>query len=155
MTYEKETWEPNDYFTETTANKWEQGLSDACDNINEIIEGGGGGGSSVIYSTDERVIGTWIDDRPLYQKTFHINDNIQSGRSTTYPHEIENIDAICKISFTTKNAFGLFEKIPRSHGSTEFVRHVITKTAIEFINYMGYNYADLYVILEYVKTTDL
>ena len=32
--------------------------------------GGGGGSSEVNYSTEEQRIGTWIDGKPLYQKTF-------------------------------------------------------------------------------------
>lgn len=32
--------------------------------------GGGGGSSEINYSTEEQRIGTWIDGKPLYQKTF-------------------------------------------------------------------------------------
>ena len=31
--------------------------------------GKGGGGGSMNYSTDEQVVGTWIDGKPLYQKS--------------------------------------------------------------------------------------
>jgi hypothetical protein len=34
-----------------------------------IKYGNGGANSSVSYSTDEQVVGTWIDGKPLYQKT--------------------------------------------------------------------------------------
>lgn len=38
------------------------------------VEGGGGGSSGGInYSTNEQVIGTWIDGKPLYQKTIELN----------------------------------------------------------------------------------
>lgn len=47
----------------------------------EILEVSGGGGSpgdsssEEIYSTDEARVGTWIDGKPLYRKTF-AGDNI-------------------------------------------------------------------------------
>lgn len=34
--YNKETWKPTDDFTEVTANKWEQGIADAIDGVNEV-----------------------------------------------------------------------------------------------------------------------
>ena len=43
--------------------------------------GGGGGSSSINYSTTEQQIGTWIDGKPLYQKTF-IVDGTYGGRQT-------------------------------------------------------------------------
>ena len=35
ISYNKETWKPTDEFTETTANKWEQGIADCANGINE------------------------------------------------------------------------------------------------------------------------
>lgn len=46
------------------------------------LSSGGGGSSSgggAIYSTEERVIGRWIDNRPLYQKTFDITGFYTQG----------------------------------------------------------------------------
>ena len=31
--------------------------------------GADGGGMSLVYSEEERVVGTWVDGRPVYQKT--------------------------------------------------------------------------------------
>lgn len=36
----------------------------------ELIPVSGGGNNKNIYSTDEQKIGTWINGKPLYQKTF-------------------------------------------------------------------------------------
>lgn len=35
----------------------------------EVVEVGGGGGSEDVYSTEETIIGTWIDGKPLYRIT--------------------------------------------------------------------------------------
>ena len=43
--------------------------------LKAIAENAGGVDSKpFIYSTDERVVGTWIDGKPLYQRTFVRND---------------------------------------------------------------------------------
>lgn len=42
----------------------------------DIYNVGGGSGNS--YSTTEQVVGTWIDGRPLYQKTFYVPEAWQS-----------------------------------------------------------------------------
>lgn len=39
---------------------------------NDIYSVGGGSGSGDSYSTTEQVVGTWIDGRPLYQKTYSV-----------------------------------------------------------------------------------
>ena len=49
--------------------------------INEVKESGGGGGSSaIVYSTNEREIGTWIDGSKLYEKTFWYTNPAQTGQ---------------------------------------------------------------------------
>lgn len=59
--------------------------------------GPGSGGSSspgVNYSTDEQVIGTWIDGKPLYQKTIVAN-NIYVAKNDTdsqFKHNVSNIE---------------------------------------------------------------
>ena len=47
------------------------------------------------YSTDEQIIGTWIDGKPLYQKTFEVN-SLGSG-TKTIAHGISNIGTIVDI----------------------------------------------------------
>ena len=49
---------------------------------------GSGGGSSVNYSTSEQVIGTWIDGKPLYQKTYELNF---TPNSNDYIYTIETL----------------------------------------------------------------
>jgi len=47
------------------------------------VGGASGGGSSLNYSTEEQVVGTWIDGRPVYQKTYVVNGiNAASGHFT-------------------------------------------------------------------------
>lgn len=50
--------------------------------------GGGGSSSGINYSLDEQVIGTWVDGKPLYQKTLYYSD-FQGG---TFEVDIENAE---------------------------------------------------------------
>ena len=43
------------------------------------------------YSTDEQVVGTWIDGRPVYQKTITINESIDMN-TKSFIHNIQNMD---------------------------------------------------------------
>ena len=46
-----------------------------------------------VYSTNEEVIGKWIDDKPLYRKTFEITGGLSNG-TVTISHLINNVDVI-------------------------------------------------------------
>ena len=57
-------------------------LNDYLDNLNE-------------YSTEETVIGKWIDGKPLYQKVITFDNTISiSYDDNTFIHNISNIDII-------------------------------------------------------------
>lgn len=47
------------------------------------------------YSTDEHIIGTWIDGKPLYEKVCEISSGITGG-SFTYAHNIDNLKEVVK-----------------------------------------------------------
>lgn len=57
------------------------------------IQGSGSGSSTHKYSTEEKVIGEWIDGKPVYEKTFNftgIKDNIFND----FPHNCGSIATI-------------------------------------------------------------
>jgi hypothetical protein len=49
----------------------------------ECAGGSGSGSSGHNYSTDEQVVGTWIDGSTIYEKTFYV-DNIRYTTACTY-----------------------------------------------------------------------
>lgn len=71
-------------------------LLDAVHQLSHYVsEHGGSGGKEiqpVIYSNDEREVGVWTDGKPLYQKTF-IVDNPQAG-GQTYNLNISNLEKV-------------------------------------------------------------
>lgn len=54
---------------------------------------------AVHYSTNEQVIGTWIDGKPLYERVVQINSLPADTNTTAYPHGISDIDTICDYDF--------------------------------------------------------
>ena len=56
---------------------------------------GGGGSALHVYSTEEKVVGTWIDGKPLYEKTI-VYDGIVKTDTKIYQNE--SIDEIVNVS---------------------------------------------------------
>ena len=57
-------------------------------------------GKAVHYSTDEQVIGTWINGKPLYRKTFYVGNSVTMNAQYNVPHDLVNIDEIVNKSGT-------------------------------------------------------
>lgn len=62
-----------------------------ADKIKEI---NGGGGSSIttenIYSTEEHVIGTWLDGKPIYRKAYYVDKSFPSNSDADFTSYIPN-----------------------------------------------------------------
>lgn len=110
-----------------------------------------------IYSTNEIIVGTWIDGRPIYRKT--INVGSASG-NFTHPHGISNLDIIV-------NSYGNFlqggtyrEPLPKTtyaNASEGWGAHIDDFTNTTFSLHFGTGIGTatkVFVILEYTKTTD-
>lgn len=52
------------------------------------------------YSTDEIRVGTWIDGKPIYQKTFKITNPTTGGKDVTYDMGIGTIGTMVNIKYT-------------------------------------------------------
>lgn len=114
---------------------------------------GGGGGGSVNYSTTEQVIGTWINSKPVYQKTFYSTSAMSAYVAIT--HGISNLDLLIRADCVIR-ASNRSNQIPilTDQNNAEVV---ITPTKIEiylnndFVNVCNGGYI---VTLQYTKTTD-
>ena len=110
-----------------------------------------------IYSTEEKIIGTWIDGKPIYRKVV----NVGSGSGDlTHPHGISNID-------TVVNAYGNFlqggthrEPLPKTtfaNASPGWSAHIDDFTNTTFSLHFGTGIGTatkIFVVIEYTKTTD-
>lgn len=105
----------------------------------------GGGSALHVYSTEEKVVGTWIGGRPIFERTWKIdNTTISSNWDVTNAY-FENI------AFVTYAC--LYDT---DSNSTRFVAvsaRKLTSTSIRFYTRDNWSSIDAYTI-QYVKTTD-
>lgn len=67
---------------------------------NKVYIDGNVGGKEK-YSTDETIVGTWIDGRPVYQKVFSFD--ITSNEiivEQAFPHDLISVSGMCKLGNT-------------------------------------------------------
>lgn len=110
----------------------------------------------VIYSTDEREVGVWIDGKPLYQKTIDCG-GLSSG-NTTVNHNISNLDRVVAIIGNCKNTSGIMYPIPLVQTGDAPMGYQVKVQVGTSVIVLSTNYAtdinSVYVTLQYTKTTD-
>ena len=58
------------------------------------------------YSTDERIVGKWIDGRPVYEQTFHVVNATSSFPDFIDLKAISDVDVMLSIAFTFARDLG-------------------------------------------------
>lgn len=111
--------------------------------------------SGIVYSTDEQVVGTWIDGRPLYEKTVYFGSGTLSNRASV-SFENMNIDKIFVISGTFEDTTEGQLSIPVSIDGTFYVGFYCSRRSIllMFRNEFKDRISNAYAIIQYTKTTD-
>ena len=120
---------------------------------------------SLDYSTDEKVVGTWIDGKPLYQRVLQLNFGTVSAQGTfvtvEYPIEslgLINIDYIFIASAWAPSVGGGYSCYPIPYTTTE--GHQIKCTVhpsgkIQLISSTtSFSGVTARLIVQYTKTTD-
>ena len=110
---------------------------------------------SDLYSTDEVLIGRWIDGKPLYQKV--INCGATPSRACTFPHGISNLETVVLLRGIGRiNERWDFLPYPTPDSITYQVRLDILKSSnVRFSYGSGADlYQEVYVIIQYTKSTD-
>ena len=140
-------------------------IKNLVNTVNALIDqgGGGSGGSDHHYSTSEQKIGLWIDDRPVYEKTIIVPGPF-SNNQISVAHGITDLDDVI-------NYRGFFRNRGSNYNERRFVpqlyyndmQYIIsvyhitdTDMLIVYGNWLR-QYAtvsDIYIILQYTKTTD-
>lgn len=106
------------------------------------------GGYTHHYSTDEKVIGTWIDGKPLYEKTFALQSSQTIAKSawTSVNIDLTDVKAIIDKRF-----------INSSDGANTGGGSIVLKSNNQLLvgNEQGYDTMVFdTIILQYTKTTD-
>lgn len=113
-----------------------------------------------VYSTEEQVIGKWIDDKPLYRKVV-VNSGPFAKGEQAFTHGIENVDKIVKVEGMARRSDGRDHPLP-----TTYFNFPIWNISIFDVTNTGYSLmlgenqvelqqiTQLEIIFEYTKTTD-
>lgn len=105
------------------------------------------GARAVHYSTNEQVIGTWVDGKPLYEKTW---DNLSigiNGNNWVYFNDPVDIDNV--ISF---DAYYINSDRLLHCAISEYQRS--NSNGIMFSGFSGFNRTVNRIVAQYTKTTD-
>lgn len=115
----------------------------------------------VNYSLEEQVIGSWIDGKPLYQKTIKSTTDVSEDTTKVILVD-ETIDIVCSITGMVCNSGNVFVPICFSQNLLN-VNNCINITAwyrqashelVISINHADYQGKFAYITIQYTKTTD-
>lgn len=151
--------------------------------IIKTTEDSGGGGSGVtmdqvnqaidskldaytpqeVYSTEEQMIGTWIDGKPLYRKVFNdlvIPSNVSVTASVEIASYSANVDTVSDIYGVCTSSTKQVTKVPYYISATSvlWVGYNLpthsTSNSVRIQASKQYAGASITIVLEYTKTTD-
>lgn len=112
-----------------------------------------------IYSTEERCVGVWIDNKPLYAKSYKIQ-SLPNASAFEYSLGISDIDSVAFLGCVVENssvALPLFYNASNDNQSKIQI-HLSDKEAGKvIINTFGDNRSSMSgtVVIQYTKTTDV
>lgn len=110
------------------------------------------------YSTNEIVVGTWIDGKPIYQKTITIGNIGTNSAWQQFPHNISNLDKTIDFKAMLRNNDDQFwYKLPTTRPASNPVTGVIIAIRYDYIAILNTwlaNGRDCFVTIQYTKTTD-
>lgn len=125
----------------------------SCDYINKIVK-------ENIYSTEEKQIGKWIDNKPLYRKTFVIDGN-SSPEQQSYQFDLaslkwETVTFIYGTTYQETNSYyrDLHNAYAYDSTATNEYSGAWTSGTLLRVRSRGIAVTKFYVTLEYTKTTD-
>lgn len=108
------------------------------------------------YSTDEKIIGTWIDGKPVYQKTIDcgtLTNASSSSASKSVYHRITNYGyCINIISWWYDPEFG--SGIAPYVNNTDFLTIEVHDTILDLVYRGNWSNVEVVTTLQYIKTTD-
>lgn len=113
---------------------------------------------SDLYSTDEQLVGRWIDGKPLYQKTIEFT-SLSPGQSQ-YQHNIANVDYI---NFVPSASYVYFANATWTMfgwngNGTNYLANLLDITSSVIDIFLGgaiqSNSSKMIITLQYTKTTD-
>ncbi len=114
------------------------------------------GDTSNNYTLDEVVVGSWVDGKPIYRKGFNLNSLTYSTNWSDFNHNISNIKRVIKTyGNLINNDNGQLFALPIYRSNTnQGIIIGVSDTKILYINNWLQNTKEIYIFIEYTKTTD-
>lgn len=109
----------------------------------------------VNYSTTEHVVGTWIDGKPIYEKTISLG-SMPNTATVSKSISSTNINIIKSFLYTYRSSDGTFIIWPDTSDNNFFARYVITDYGknIKLTSNADRSAFNGYLTIQYTKTTD-
>ena len=112
--------------------------------VNQLIDRG-------VHDTEEFVVGTWLDDKPVYRKVLNLGSAPNLG-STSVAHAVASLGTVTSLRAVMDNATTQ-RPAPWGDGTiATAIEATDTNVTLE-TNWTAAGYAT-YAIMEYTKTTD-
>lgn len=109
------------------------------------------------YSTTEKVVGTWIDGKPIYRKVIDFGI-LPNSTNKEVQHNISNLQNFVKIDgIAIRNDNNFWQAIPLTYRSADTSYNTaltVTQSKVVITCDADRSMFNGYVILEYTKTTD-
>lgn len=116
-------------------------------------------GNAEYYSTDEKVIGRWIDGKPLYQRTY-TDTTPKVTTAGTYvvkniPHNISNVDTIFIADSFVIDTASISRTMPYTLNNGNQIKASPGKSNIQTTSAVtDFNNCTMVITIRYTKTTD-
>ena len=155
MAYTKTTWVNNGspYINADNLNHMEEGIytnsTDVATNTSNITTNS----SKFNYSTDETVVGKWINDKPIYRKVIYIS-SLPNNTQTDISVSSMNIEQFVDVRGIATN--GMLFGGTRTSDATAPIDIVpdLSQNRIQIATYRNRSSVSAYLIIEYTKTSD-
>ena len=106
------------------------------------------------YSTEEQVVGTWIDGKPIYRKCVKANATISAGQSLTQI-TLPNFESLVRIFGRCKDSSNWFQVPTVMETSWRYVAYLNVNGSIYSLSTVfSSQTTNTYIFIEYTKTTD-
>ena len=112
-------------------------------------------GSDTDYSLEEKIVGTWIDGKPIYQKTVNFG-TLPNATDKLVAHGISNLSYVIKVEGTATSG-SVFRPLPLIYNSVYATYNTsmdVSGTNITMSTTQDRSAWTAYITLYYTKTTD-
>lgn len=107
-----------------------------------------------IYSETEKVVGKWINNKPIYRKIIQLTAITTTNTDVTTATGITNMEDLINVNGSVKMSLGWIPLNFHNQNSTQYSIVSWLQSNMNFTQRSWFTTTGGYVVLEYTKTTD-